>query len=43
MTHDEIKTAWNVQADKYNQWDSLSEDEKLNGHSTWLSNITQNS
>ena len=29
MTYDEIKAAWNVQADEHNQWDSLSEDEKV--------------
>ena len=29
MTYDEIKTAWDVQADEHNQWDSLSEDEKV--------------
>ena len=29
MTYNEIKTAWNAQADKYNQWDELSEVEKI--------------
>ena len=29
MTYDEIKTAWNVQADESNQWDELGEDEKV--------------
>ena len=29
MTYDEIKTAWDVQADENNQWDNLSEDEKV--------------
>lgn len=29
MTYDEIKAAWNAQADKYNQWDELSEIEKI--------------
>ena len=29
MTVDEIKAAWNAQADKYNQWDELSEIEKI--------------
>ena len=29
MTHDEIKTAWDVQADEHNQWDTLSEEEKV--------------
>ena len=29
MTYDEIKAAWNAQADKYNQWDELSELEKI--------------
>ena len=29
MTYDEIKTAWDVQADGHNQWGSLSEDEKV--------------
>ena len=29
MTYEEIKTAWNVQADENNQWDSLSEYEKV--------------
>lgn len=29
MTYDEIKAAWNAQADKYNQWDDISEVEKI--------------
>ncbi len=29
MTYDEIKAAWNVQADEHNQWDELSEAEKI--------------
>lgn len=29
MTYDEIKTAWDVQADENNQWDSLSEYKKV--------------
>ena len=29
MTYDEIKTAWNAQADEHNQWDDLGEDEKI--------------
>jgi hypothetical protein len=29
MNYDEIKTAWNVQADEHTQWDELSEDEKI--------------
>ena len=29
MTYNEIKAAWNAQADKYNQWDELSEVEKI--------------
>ena len=29
MTYDDIQTAWDVQADENNQWDTLSEDEKV--------------
>ena len=29
MTYDEIKAAWNDQADEHNHWDSLGEDEKV--------------
>lgn len=29
MTYDEIKNAWNTQADEHNQWDALGEDEKI--------------
>ena len=29
MTYDEIKAAWNAQADEHNHWDSLGEDEKI--------------
>ena len=29
MKYDEIKAAWNAQAGKYNQWDELSEIEKI--------------
>ena len=29
MTYDEIKTAWNAQADDGNRWHSLSEAEKI--------------
>jgi hypothetical protein len=29
MKYDEIKTAWNAQADDGNRWDSLSEGEKI--------------
>ena len=29
MTYDEIKAAWNAQADEYNQWGALSEAEKI--------------
>ena len=29
MTYDEIKLAWNAQADEHNQWDELGEDEKV--------------
>ena len=29
MNYDEIRNAWNAQADKYNQWDELSEVEKI--------------
>ena len=29
MTYDEIRTAWNAQADEHNQWDELGEDEKI--------------
>ena len=29
MTYDEIRTAWNAQADEHNQWDDLGEDEKI--------------
>lgn len=29
MNYDEIKAAWNVQADEHNQWDELSEIEKV--------------
>jgi len=30
MTHEEIKAAWNRQADQFNQWEALGEDEKIN-------------
>ena len=30
MTPKQIRDAWNAQADDYNQWDALDEDEKLN-------------
>lgn len=29
MTHQEIIDRWNAQADQFNQWDALGEDEKL--------------
>lgn len=29
MTYDEIRTAWNAQADEHNQWADLGEDEKI--------------
>ena len=29
MTYEEIKAAWNAQADEHNQWDALGEDEKI--------------
>ena len=29
MTYNEIKLAWNAQADKHNQWGELGEDEKV--------------
>lgn len=29
MTSDSIKAQWNKQADEYNQWDDLGEDEKI--------------
>lgn len=29
MNYEEIKAAWNAQADEYNQWDELSEVEKI--------------
>lgn len=29
MNYEEIKAAWNAQADEYNQWDTLSEIEKI--------------
>ena len=29
MTYDEIRTAWNAQADERNHWDNLGEDEKI--------------
>ena len=29
MKYDDIKTAWNAQADEHNQWDELGEDEKV--------------
>ena len=29
MKYDDIKTAWNAQADEHNQWDELGEDEKI--------------
>ena len=28
-TYDQVVAAWNAQADKYNQWDELGEDEKI--------------
>ena len=28
-TYDQVIAAWNAQADEYNQWDSLGEDEKI--------------
>ena len=37
MTYDEVKTAWDVQVDEHNQWDSLNEDEKIE----WAFNDTQ--
>ena len=29
LTYDEIRHAWNAQADEHNHWDSLGEDEKI--------------
>lgn len=29
MTHQEIIDRWNAQADQFNQWEALGEDEKL--------------
>ena len=29
MKYDEIRHAWNAQADEHNQWDELGEDEKI--------------
>ena len=29
MNYEEIKAAWNAQADEYNQWSELSEIEKI--------------
>ena len=29
MKYDEIKLAWNAQADEHNQWNELGEDEKV--------------
>lgn len=29
MTYQMIKEKWNKEADKYNQWDNLSEEEKI--------------
>ena len=29
LTYDQVIAAWNAQADEYNQWDSLGEDEKI--------------
>ena len=29
MTHEEIKQAWNNEADEYNCWDALGEDEQV--------------
>ena len=29
MNYEEIKAAWNAQADEYNQWETLSEIEKI--------------
>ena len=29
MNYDEIRHAWNAQADEHNQWDDLGEDEKI--------------
>ena len=29
MTYDQVIAAWNAQADEYNQWDSIGEDEKI--------------
>lgn len=29
MNYEEIKAAWDAQADEYNQWDTLSEIEKI--------------
>lgn len=29
MTYQETVAAWNTEADEYNQWDSLGEDEKI--------------
>ena len=35
LTHDEIKLAWNAQADEFNQWDELGEDEKVEWAATY--------
>jgi hypothetical protein len=29
ITLDEVKNAWNTQADKHNQWDELDADERV--------------
>ena len=36
MTYDEIKAAWNAQADEHNQWDDLGEEEKIE----WAASIS---
>ena len=29
LTYERVVAAWNTQADEYNQWDDLGEDEKI--------------
>ena len=36
MKYEEIRHAWNAQADEHNQWDELGEDEKIE----WAARVT---
>jgi len=45
MEHEDIVAAWNAQTDKFNQWDNLSEEEKVEfaaecGHKAQATKVT---